>query len=257
MPSSHRMMRMTAIVSSIVRLLGAGLGAVRRALSNGCATSPSITRNVFVAVFQALAAILLSAGAAGAQSSGSETPTASTSEHPVTSTLKFLGGGAIGLAAHESGHLLFDGIFNANPSIKKVSFHGIPFFAITHDAGLSPRKEFIIDSAGFWVQEATNEVLLSRRPNLRNEHAPFTKGVFAFNVIASFAYSGAAFARTGPFERDTRGMAEALRWKEPYVGLLILLPAILDAVRYYDSGARWATWGSRAAKVGGVVLIAR
>src|SRR3954463_16525101 len=103
MPSSHRMIRMTAIVSSIVRLLGAALGAVRPALSNGCATSPSVRRNVFVTVFQALAAILLSAGVAGAQSSGSETPTVpSTSEHAVTSTLKFLGGGAVGLAAHES-----------------------------------------------------------------------------------------------------------------------------------------------------------
>jgi len=171
--------------------------------------------------------------------------------------LTFLGGGAIALAAHESGHLLFDGIFHANPGIKKVSFHGLPFFAITHDSGLPRRREFIIDSAGFWVQEATNEVLLTRRPNLRREHAPFTKGVFAFNVIASVSYAGAAFARTGPVERDTRGMAESLRWKEPYVGLLILLPAVLDVVRFYHPDAQWATWGSRAAKAGGVVLIAR
>jgi hypothetical protein len=83
------------------------------------------------------------------------------------------------------------------------------------------------------------------------------KGVFAFNVLASAAYAGAAFARTGPVERDTRGMADALRWKERYVGLLILLPAVLDAVRYYHPEARWAAWGSRAAKVGGVVLIGR
>ncbi len=182
---------------------------------------------------------------------------ASTTEHRVTSALKFLGGGAIGLGAHESGHLLFDGIFNAHPGIKKVSFHGLPFFAITHDPEVSRRREFIIDSAGFWVQEATNEVLLSRRPNLRREHAPFTKGVFAFNVLASVSYAGAAFARTGPVERDTRGMADAIRWKEPYVGLLILLPAILDVVRFYDPEARWAMWGSRAAKLGGVVLLAR
>jgi hypothetical protein len=168
-----------------------------------------------------------------------------------------MGGGAIALAAHESGHLLFDGLFQANPGLKKVSFHGLPFFAITHDSGLSPRREFIIDSAGFWVQEATNEILLTRRPELRRQHAPFTKGVFTFNVLASVAYAGAAFARTGPVERDTRGMADSLRWKEPFVGLLILAPALLDIVRYYDPGARWATWGSRAAKIGGVVLIAR
>lgn len=171
--------------------------------------------------------------------------------------MTFLGGGAIALAAHESGHLLFDGLFDANPGIKRVSFHGLPFFAITHDSGLSPRREFTIDSAGFWVQEATNEILLTRRPRLRYERAPLAKGVLAFNVLASVSYAGAAFARTGPVERDTRGMADALRWKEPYVGLLILVPAILDAVRFYNPDARWAAWGSRAAKIGGVVLIAR
>lgn len=171
--------------------------------------------------------------------------------------MKFLAGGALALAAHEGGHLLFDGVFGANPGLKRVSFHGIPFFAITHDAGLPPRQEFVIDSAGFWVQEATNEVILTRRPHLRRERAPLLKGMVAFNVLASVAYAGAAFARTGPSERDTRGMAAALRWKEPEIGVLILVPAILDAIRYFDPDARWAAWISRAVKVGGVVLILR
>ena len=133
-------------------------------MSNGCATTPSVLHRSFVAAIAALTTIFLTAGLAGAQET--TTPpdsSASTSEHPVTSAAKFLAGGAVGLAAHETGHLIFDGIFSANPGIKKVDFHGFPFFAITHDAGLTPRKEFIIDSAGFWVQEATNEILLSRR----------------------------------------------------------------------------------------------
>ena len=203
-------------------------------------------------------AILATAGMARAQDPATQGATpAATSEHRVASALKFIGGGALALAAHEGGHLLFNGIFDAHPGIKKVSFHGIPFFAITHDSGLSPRREFIIDSAGFWVQEATNELILSRRPNLRRERAPLLKGVVAFNVLASVGYAGAAFARTGPVERDTRGMADALGWKEPWVGLLVLVPAILDAVRYYHPEARWAAWGSRAAKIGGVVLIVK
>jgi hypothetical protein len=73
----------------------------------------------------------------------------------------------------------------------------------------------------------------------------------------SVGYAGAAFAETGPVERDTRGMADSVRWKEPAIGVLILVPALLDAFRYYHPDARWATWGSRAAKVGGVLLIAR
>jgi len=184
-------------------------------------------------------------------------PATTSGKSATEDTARFLVGGLAGLAAHESGHLLFDAIFDAHPSVKPVSFHGLPFFAITHDGGLSPRREFVIDSAGFWVQEATDEWLLTRRPNLRHESAPFTKGVFAFNVLASAAYAGAAFARTGPVERDTRGMADALRWKEPYVGLLILAPAVLDAVRYFNPNARWATWGSRGAKAFGAALVLR
>jgi hypothetical protein len=167
----------------------------------------------------------------------------------------FLAGGAVGLAAHESGHLFFDVIFDANPGIDKVDFHGIPFFAITHRSDLSPRQEFTISSAGFWVQHAGSEWLLTRRPGLRHEHAPFAKGLLAFNVLASVAYAGAAFARTGPDQRDTRGMASSLGIDEPWVGAMVLTPAVLDSWRYFRPDAKWAIWASRATKIGMVLLI--
>jgi hypothetical protein len=223
-------------------------------LSNCYATSPSVRRRALIVVLLAVAGLAETAELGRAQEPVQQPAT--TSENTTTSdVLTFLGGGAVGLAAHESGHLLFDAIFDAHATLKGVSFHGIPFFAITHDSGLPPRQEFVIDSAGFWVQEGTNEWILSKRPNLRRESAPFTKGVVAFNVLASFAYAGAALARTGPFERDTRGMADALGWKEPYVGVLILVPAVLDMVRYYHPDAKWAVWGSRGAKVFSVALV--
>jgi hypothetical protein len=210
-------------------------------------------------VLLAVAAIAgTSADAFAQEAARAAASAAATSRQSTTSSVaRFLGGGALALAAHESGHLLFDAMFDAHPGLSRVSFHGLPFFAITHDAGLSPRREFVIDSAGFWVQEGTNEWLLAKHPDLRREHAPLLKGMLAFNVGASLAYAGAAFARTGPVERDTRGMADSLRWKEPYVGLLIIAPAILDAVRFFHPDAAWAAWGSRAAKIGGVVLVAR
>jgi hypothetical protein len=163
----------------------------------------------------------------------------------------------VGLAAHESGHLFFNVVFDADPTIRRVDFHGIPFFAITPQAPLSPRQEFALASAGFWVQHATNEWLLSTRPRLRFERAAFSKGLFAFNVLTSAAYSGAAFARTGPVERDTRGMASAARIDERWVGALILAPAVLDTWRYYDPDARLPVWLSRAVKAGAVLLILR
>jgi hypothetical protein len=169
----------------------------------------------------------------------------------------FLVGGAIGLGAHEMGHVVADLALGQTPEIKKVEFHGIPFFAITHPSGLSPWKEFTISSAGFWVQNVENEVLLHRRPNLRSEQAPLAKGVFAFNVITSAAYAGAAFAKTGPPERDTRGMAESAPVDERVVGVFLLAPAILDSWRYFHPPSKRAMWASRAIKIGMAFLIFR
>ncbi len=163
----------------------------------------------------------------------------------------------VGLAAHEGGHLLFDAIFDADPGIKRVEYHGIPFFAITHRSDLPPRQEYAISAAGFWVQQGTNEWLLTARPRLRYERAPFAKGVFTFNVGASVMYSVAAFARTGPPERDTRGMATSSRVDEPWIGAVVLAPAAFDAWRYFDPDNRWAVWLSRAAKAGSVLLVLR
>ncbi len=176
---------------------------------------------------------------------------------PAVSTAMFLGGAAAALGMHEGGHLVFDLAFDAHPFVKKVDFGGIPFFAVSHDSGLSPRREFTVSSAGFWEQHAADEWLLTRRPHLRDERAPFVKGMLAFNVLTSVGYSMAAFAKAGPYERDTRGMADASRVDERAIGAVILAPALLDAYRYYRPDSKWARWMSRAAKVGGVLLVFR
>jgi hypothetical protein len=207
-----------------------------------------------VFLIQVVVAFVLTAELVAAQDVPSQ-PASPNGQSTASATVAFVLGAGTALAAHEGGHLLFDEIFDAHPSIQKVSFHGIPFFAVTHDYGRSDRKEYVIDTAGFWVQEATNEWLLHRHPDLRHEKEPYLKGVFAFNVLASVAYAGAAFAQTGPVQRDTRGMAQALHWKEPAVGVLVLLPAVFDAVRYYHPGAAWAVWGARTSKLAGVVLV--
>jgi len=168
----------------------------------------------------------------------------------------FLAGAAVGLVAHETGHLIVDAMVGADVEIKKVNAGPLPFFAITHQP-VTPGREFAISSAGFWVQHATNEVILTRRPRLRSERAPFTKGLVAFNVLTSIGYSVAAFAQAGPSERDTRGMAASARLDEPWIGAMVLAPALLDGARYYRPETRWLKWASRAAKVGGALLIVR
>lgn len=167
---------------------------------------------------------------------------------------EFLAGAALGLGLHESGHLVLDEAFGARPGVRRVSAGFIPFFAITHES-VSPPKEFAISSAGFWVQHAGSEMLLTRRPDLRHEHAPVAKGLLAFNVLASVTYAGAAFARAGPPERDTRGMAFSADVPEPWIGVSVLTPAVLDAARYFRPRSRWLRWGSRASKAAGALML--
>jgi hypothetical protein len=177
-------------------------------------------------------------------------------EGRVETTAKMLAGAALGLAVHEVSHLAFNFAFGAAPGLKGVSYAGIPFFAITHER-VSPVQEFTISSAGFWAQHATSELILSTRPRLRYEQAPVLKGMLAFNVVASVVYAGAAIGRTGPAERDTRGMAVSAAIPEPWVAAVILVPAAMDTIRYLKPESRTARWISRAAKVGGVLLVIR
>jgi hypothetical protein len=197
------------------------------------------------------------AWAASARASEARQQPPAAAENRAASVGRFLAGAAGGLVAHEAGHLFFDVVFDADPRLDKVDFHGIPFFAIGHRTDISPRKELVISSAGFWVQHAGSEWILTRHPRLRSERAPFRKGMLAFNVLASVGYAGAAFATTGPQQRDTYGMARSARVDEPWVGGMILAPAVLDAWRYFDPDARWAAWLSRALKAGLLVLVFR
>jgi hypothetical protein len=49
----------------------------------------------------------------------------------------------------------------------------------------------------------------------------------------------------------------AIGVNERAIGALIMLPAGLDAYRYFFPDARWAKWASRAAKVATVLLVVK
>jgi hypothetical protein len=214
-------------------------------------TRPARTLSSWFLIITLVAAF----GPASAAAQDEAQPSRGHDERRAAEFVKFVGGAATGFAAHEAGHLVFDVVFDVNPGVKRVSFAGIPFFAITHREGTTAEQEFTIASAGFWVQHASSEWILTSRPDLRASHAPFLKGWLAWNVLASGAYSVAAFARIGPPERDTRGMAASLSVPEPWIGGMILAPAALDAWRYFHPESRWARWTSRVAKTGLVVLV--
>ena len=226
-----------------------------RSVTAKCNRYAVLCRAVLAARVTLFLAILPIPAAAQSSSTAQTLQSPSPDEHRAADTVKFLAGAALGLGMHEGGHLVLDTVFDANPTVKGVRFGAFPFFAITHRGDLSPRREFAISSAGFWVQDFSSEWLLTNHPNLRDAHAPVAKGVLAFNVLNSVGYAGVAFARAGPFERDTRGMAESIGVDERAIGAMVLAPAVLDAIRYFKPEARWAKWASRAAKAGSVLLV--
>jgi hypothetical protein len=184
-------------------------------------------------------------------------PSAQPNEHRAVDSVKFLAGGLAGLVTHEAGHLAFDVAFDARPRVEGIRFGPFPFFAIEHRTDLTPRRELTISSAGFWMQSAGSEWLLSARPRLRESHAPVAKGVLAFNVLNSLGYAIVACAKAGPLERDTRGISVATGIDERAIGAIVAAPALLDAWRYFRPEARWAVWSSRAVKIASVLLVAK
>jgi hypothetical protein len=168
---------------------------------------------------------------------------------------KLMLGGLTGLALHESGHLIADWAFEEKVTVRKVGWKGVPFFALSHAHDLSPRREFTVSSAGFWSQWLYSEQILTHHPNLRHEPSPFRKGVLTFHVVTLVIYSGAALTKTGPVERDTRGMAESIHINERWLAPVLLVPAVLDAYRFFHPEARWAAWASRGVKMGSVALV--
>ena len=200
---------------------------------------------------------LLCGPAAYAQDAAASSPSPRQADSRGVQVAKFLGGSATGFAAHELAHVLADIAFGADISVKRVDFHGVPFFAITHSPNVSPRQEYVISSAGFWMQHATSEWIMTASPDIRSHPQSFQKGVLAFNVLASVGYAGAALFETGPAERDTRSMAVSLGVSERWIGVMILAPALLDAYRYFHPNAGWARWTSRGVKIGMVLLVLR
>jgi hypothetical protein len=246
---------MSILLAALVR--AARSTAPRDVTSNGCAVSSPDPRPYSKPAAVLLCFLLI--GCVSTTALAQDAPEAQPADSLSTGkqVASFLTGAAIGLAAHEAGHMIANLAFGEKPGVGKVDFHGMPFFAITHPSGLPLHEEFVISSAGFWMQHAENEWLLTRTPALRSQQAPMKKGVFAFNVLASVAYAGAAFAKTGPDERDTRGMAASARVDERLIGALVLAPALLDAWRYYHPDTKWATWASRGVKIGMVVMVVR
>ena len=176
----------------------------------------------------------------------------------------FVAGGVSGFALHEAAHAATAVAFGVRPRLG-VRRRPIPFLVVRYnfdvvqdrtghirylDRNGNPlrhgaEKQFAIVSAGIDSQEITSELILSLDPNVRVEPHPYLKGVLAFDLLTAAGY--ALFGRNDP-NSDVRGMAEALDVNDRVIGALVLLPAAVDAYRYYFPESVWAPWTSRSAK---------
>lgn len=183
----------------------------------------------------------------------------------------FVLGALTGLFAHEAGHVAGNLVYGNVPRLEGLWYGGfIPFFAIspriecedgvcrTYDGDKfwgGPRGKFVITSAGFNVQHLTDEILLTREPELRHRYGPYRKGLLAFNTLLSVGYSIAAWTHTEDPHGDVSRSAELAGMPAEAYATMLFTPAALDLVRYFWPRLPVVPWLSRGAKAGFVGLI--
>ena len=122
--------------------------------------------------------------------------------------------------------------------------------------GSAAAQEFTISSAGFWVQNATNEWLLTKRPRLRLRARALREGRLRLQRRRVRRCTRSRHSRKrDPPERDTRGMAVSSRIEKPWIGAIVLAPAVFDTWRYFDPDSRAGRCGCRAPRRSGAVLL--
>ena len=177
----------------------------------------------------------------------------------------FAGGAATALAAHESCHIIANLATGNVPTFQPVTFLGfIPYFAIVPSitcSGENCRKHnhehywagrpglYTIVSAGIQCQHYEDEVILTRRPGLRMDSAPFRKGMLAFNTLLSIGYVLANWTGVEPVDGDIRGIHRDGGAPRLLLSSMVLGIAVVDIARYYYPRARWLAWLNRVAKV--------
>jgi hypothetical protein len=176
------------------------------------------------------------------------------------------GGFVTGFLAHETGHLVANWAFGNAPTIRTGLAAGfVPFVFVEPriDCGSTPgvcreangdvfeagrRGKFVIVTAGFEVQHVISEVLLDVSPDLRWQHAPFRKGLLAFNVSTSLFYAIASWTGIEDPRGDLANAARASGLPSGVIAAAIAVPAALDLARYLRPDVRWLPWASRASK---------
>jgi hypothetical protein len=160
-------------------------------------------------------------------------------------------GAATGFVGHELGHLFTDAMLGKRVDFVGVHLGPFPFFAIQPCCNLTRQEEYVIASAGFMVQYVNSELIFWVAPKIRQQRHAFLKGVLALDIGLSMGYAISSFLPKGiaPNQSDVATMARGLDVPQWQVGLMILVPAIVDIYRYCVPSSVWAPWVSAGSKL--------
>jgi hypothetical protein len=157
-------------------------------------------------------------------------------------------GAAAGFVGHELGHMMTDVFFGKTVSFVPVYLGPIPFFAVQPCCDLTPLQNYVIGSAGFVVGDVSSELILQIAPRLRSQRHAFLKGVLMFDILLAAGYAITGFANIGPPQSDVNTMARGLNVPPWQVGVMLMVPSVVDMYRYFVPRSVWAPWTSIAGK---------
>ena len=163
----------------------------------------------------------------------------------------FLLGAGAGFVAHEMGHMFTDLILGKRVDFVEVHLGPFPFFAIQPCCNLSRQELYTISSAGFMVQYVNSELIYWVSPRIRSQRHAFLKGVLALDVGLSIGYAITGFlpSKIAPAQSDVNSMARGLGVPSWEVGLMILVPAMIDTYRYLVPSSVWAPYAGVQSKL--------
>jgi hypothetical protein len=181
------------------------------------------------------------------------------------SFLLFAGGALSGLALHEMGHVTANLAYGNVPGLKGIVYaHVIPWFVIDSRLTLTDgvyykrdgsvfvgggRAYYVINTAGFMVQNLGSEIILSMRPRIFHEHAPLLKGLLWMNMLLSIGYGGASLLGVEDVHGDIYGGARHSGYPHQLIAGVVLSNGALDMLRYFLPDSPWLAWLSRASKL--------
>ncbi|MFH1539072.1 MAG: hypothetical protein ABIH66_08935, partial [bacterium] len=113
------------------------------------------------------------------------------------------------------------------------------------------RDHALIAYSGLLFQNITNEILLTRHPRLIDEDRPFLKGMFFFNLFLPMFYT---FESRSDDNSDLRLLQQDIGYDKWQVNAIVLVPAALDAYRYYHPEKKRLRTYARIAKTIPVVI---